>query len=114
MRIYVPDAREDSYVVIFTELAANTGQSVTNCVERLAAEIVTANVLPSSRTVFVEHYERAARGGDAESYDLVTFAERDPEPHLRAGRWTIELGEPSWQFLDRGSVETLLGASLGS
>ena len=112
MRIYVPDTAEDSHVVVLTELADNPGQSVTNCVEQLAAEIILANVLPSSKTIIVEHYESAARGGDGETYDLVTFSERDPEPVLRAGVWNLELGDPSWQALDRESVETLLGAPL--
>ncbi len=46
VRIYVPDSAEDSYVVVLTELAANPGQSVTNCVEQLVAGIVLANRLP--------------------------------------------------------------------
>lgn len=113
VRIYVPDSAEDSYVVVFSELASNTGQSVTNCIEQLAAGVIQANVKPTSQTVVIEHYESAAHGGkEDETYDLVTFSVEDPEPILRAGVWTLELGAPAWQHLDRGAVETLLGMPL--
>lgn len=108
MRIYEPDHPGDQYVVI-TELANNPGQSVTNCVEQLAAEVIMKHALPSSETVFIEHYEEAKRGVESETYDLVTFSRDDPEPELRCSVWTIELGAPVWKPLDRGSVDILLG-----
>lgn len=112
VRIYKPEEPGDQYVVVITELADNPGQSVTNCVEQLAAEIIMAHALPSSETVFVEHYEEAERGSDSETYDLVTFSRGVPETVLRGGAWTIELGAPIWKPLDREGVEVLLGGSL--
>jgi hypothetical protein len=112
VRIYEPDQPGDQYVVVITELAENPGQSVTNCVEQLAAEVIMAHALPSSETAFIEHYEKAERSGESETYDLVTFAWGDPEPHLVGGVWTIAFGDPSWRPLDRESVEVLLGHSL--
>lgn len=116
MRIFEPEDRErDSFVVILTELADNEGMSVTNAAEEIAAAVVLANALPTSRTVWIEHYEDGARGTpeDPATFDLITFSADDPEPVLRAGVWRIELGEPSWKALDRASVEVLVGEALG-
>jgi hypothetical protein len=115
VRVYEPveaDRESGSFVVILTELPDNPGMSVTNAAEEIAAAVVTANALPSSRTVFIEHYETGARGtpSDPHTFDLITFSHDDPEPVLRAGRWSVELGEPSWSALDRASVETLIGS----
>lgn len=49
-----PTPHEDSRVVILTDLAGNTGQIVTNCIEQIAAEVILAHALPSSMTVVVE------------------------------------------------------------
>jgi hypothetical protein len=34
---------------------------------------------------------------DPATFDLVTFSHDDREPVLRAGRWGVERGEPSWK-----------------
>ncbi len=112
VRIYEPDHPGDQYVVIITELAENPGQSVTNCVEQLAAEVIMKHALPSSETVFIEHYEDAERGSESETYDLVTFSRHDPKSELHCGIWTIELGTPDWKPLDRQAVEVLLGQKI--
>lgn len=112
VRIYEPEHPGDQHVVIFTELQGNPGQSVTNAIEQLAAEVIMAHVLPSSETVVIEHYEEARRGSESETYDLVTFAWGDPEPILRGGVWTLELGRPDWRPLDALTVEMLLGQPL--
>ena len=62
MRIYAPEDERDSFVVVLTELPGNPGMSVTNAAEEIAAGVVLANVLLTSRTVFVEHYEDGTRG----------------------------------------------------
>jgi len=94
VRVFEPDEPErDSYVVVLTELRDNPGQSVTNAAEEIAAGVVLANALPTSRTVWIEHYEGGARGTpeDPATFDLLTFSADDPEPVLRAGngRWTL-------------------------
>ena len=115
VRIYAPEDKErDSFVVILTEPEDNPGASLTNSAEEIAASVVSANALPTSRTVFIEHYESGARGTpeDPHTFDLITYSHADPEPVLRAGRWRVELGEPSWSALDRASVETLIGEAV--
>jgi hypothetical protein len=90
--------------------------SVTNAMEEIAAGVVLAHALPTSRTVWIEHYEDGARGTpqDSHTFDLVTFSATDPEPVLRAGRWSVEMGEPSWSALDRSTMEALIGGPLPS
>jgi hypothetical protein len=80
-------------VVILNELEDNPGASVTNSVEEIAAAVVSANALPTTRTIFIEHYE--------------------PREVLRAGVWGKEIGTPSWKPLDRATVETLVGEEVG-
>ena len=114
VRIFEPDDERDSFVVVLTEPPDNPGMSVTNAAEEIAAAVVLANALPTSRTFFIEHYEDGARGtpSDPATFDLLAFSADDPEPVLRAGEWRIELGEPSWQALDRATVEALIGGPL--
>lgn len=113
VRIYEPKSVGDHHVVIITELVENEGRSVTNSIEQLAAELVIAHALPSSQTIFIEHYEETERCGETETFDLVTFFH--PElvvEELRCGEWNVEFGEPTWKPLGRESVEVLLGHSL--
>ncbi len=112
MRIYEPTEKGDHHVVVLSEVPENTGQSITNAVERLAGEVILANALPSSETVVVEHYPAESRPPNAETFDLVSFADTDPEPVPRAGAGALELGEPSWLRIDRETVETLVGQPL--
>jgi len=74
IRIYVPEDRRDSFVVLCTEPRDNPGQSVTNAAETVASEVATVNRLPLP-LVWIEHYEAGARGTeeDPHSFDLVTF-----------------------------------------
>lgn len=72
------------------------------------------HALPSSRTVFIEHYETGespVRPGP--TFDLVTFSREEPEA-IWSGcrRWMPTLGEPDWLPLDRETVERLVGRRL--
>ena len=113
VRIYAPEEQEDAFVVICTELRNNPGQSVTNAAEDTAAGVVLQHALPTNRTVFIEHYESGGRGNDHDphTFYLLTFSNTDPAPMLRAGVWSVELGEPSWKPLTRETVEALIGRS---
>jgi hypothetical protein len=64
--------------------------------------------------VWVEHYEDGARDTpeDRATFDLVEFSHYEPRAVLRAGVWSKEIGEPSWQPLDRATVEALIGEPL--
>ena len=83
--------------------------------EIVATEGVIRVALPSSRTVFVEHYERSFQeleAGIPETFDFVAFSETEPDHQLLSGRWILTLGEPSWSHADRVGVKDLIGRSL--
>ena len=120
VRIYRPDLTEegsgarDEAVVICTELRDNPGQSVTNAAERIAGEVISFHRLPTP-LVWVEHYEDGARGTpeDPHTFDLVTFESYEVEDlGAYMGEKRQRIGEPSWQPLDRATVETLIAAKL--
>ena len=115
-------------VVILTEPNNNPGPSVTNALQRLAAEVVRS-YLPQQDgaeppCVLVEHYPdrqprgRAARYHDpffGETFDLVTFASwRLARRGMPATRLRLEhvAAEPQWQQVDRAEVERLVGGEL--
>lgn len=109
VRIFEPDDSErDSFMVILTEPKDNPGVSVTDAAEHIAGHVAVTNALPTDRTVFIEHHEEGARGTpeDRATFDLLTFS--NDETVLREGAWEIELGELSWEALDRATVEALL------
>jgi hypothetical protein len=117
-------------VVVATEAPGNPGQSIANCAERIAAEVLAYHpgvFDPFGRVslgglgydkpfVWVEHYEGGARGSEATqdpaTFDLVEFSHYEPRGVLRAGEWRKEIGEPSRSALDRASVEALVGEPL--
>lgn len=114
VRIFEPEGCKDcaGAVVIISDL--DTGPSVTNNVEQLAGEVVMRYILPSSQTVFIEHYpERPAGRGLRhleEEWDLVTFEEE--EPYVSWPNCRVVLGEPEWERIDRQCVEQLIGRRL--
>ncbi len=122
VRVYEPEAEtqgEDRRypVVLMSEpgQGADSGPSVTNAVEVIAAEVVTRFALPTSETVFFEHYERAEQelaAGIPETFDLVTFSTTDPETRMLSGQWLLTLGTPSWRHTDRAHVEALIGRTI--
>lgn len=120
VRVYEPDQGDEDRgcpVVLMSEpgQGADSGPSVTNAVEIIAAEVVTRFALPTSETVFVEHYERADQelaAGIPETFDLVTFSSTDPQSVMRSGRWLLELSTPSWRHADRAEVEALIGQAI--
>jgi hypothetical protein len=69
-------------VVILTEPDDNPGASITNSAEEIAASVIMDNALPTSRTVFIEHYESGARGTPSDPH---TFDPGQP--------WTV----PPWR-----------------
>jgi hypothetical protein len=98
VRLFEPEERSSSPVVIVSEpdRAGYGGPSVTNNIEQIAGEVVYRFALPSSQTVFIEHYPPAALGGaSGEPFDLITFASDEPT-EARGGRgWFVRLGSPT-------------------
>ncbi len=120
VRVFEPEERSSGPVVIVSEpdQAGYDGPSVTNNIEQIAGEVVMRYTLPSSQTVFIEHYPPEAEPavpakprGERETFDLVTFDREDPEPRLVLGRWILQIGEPGWQHIERADVELLIGRS---
>jgi len=65
-------------VVMATELGENPGKSVTNAIEDIATQVVTAFHLTPASTRFIEHYNEESyaadkRAGEPPTYDEVTF-----------------------------------------
>jgi hypothetical protein len=81
-------------VAVVTELAENTGASVTNAAEHLWGAL--ARRLDTTRFTLVEHYDVAsgAASGGEESFDLVT----------------VTNGKPSWQPLGAEDLRRLVAA----
>jgi hypothetical protein len=120
VRIYRPDlpvegsAARDEAVVICTDLPSNQGMSVTDAAERIAGEVISLHRLPTP-LIWIEHYEDGARGTpeDPQTFDLVTFASYEVEDlGAYLGEERKRIGEPSWQSLDRATVEALVGERL--
>ncbi len=113
VRVYEPDEPErDAHVVVASEMASNTGTSITNAAEVVAAGVAHAYRLPTP-LVYIEHYPPAATDGRAETFDLVVFAHWDTREIARVpGHLVREIGSPEWRRIDRRSVEILVGQQL--
>ena len=112
IRIYSPDDPQDAPVVICSELASNLGTSVTETAQSIAGEVIEHHDL--SRPVWIEHYPPEATNGWDETFDLVAFSSSSYEvrqiPHGGGGgAGHHNIGKPSWQSLDRKTVEALIG-----
>lgn len=113
VRVYLPDEERDSPVVICSEISNNPGQSITNAAERIAAEVIEMQSLPTP-LVWIENYPPETTDGAAETFDLVIFSSYEVSER-RASYMedrAVEIGEPSWKRLDRRTVEMLVGAEV--
>jgi hypothetical protein len=62
VRIYLPEDVRDAPVVICSELPNNSGGSVTNCAEVIAAVVIRFHELPTP-LVWIEHWPEGSTGG---------------------------------------------------
>jgi hypothetical protein len=100
--------REDSPVVICSELPNNEGSSVTYSAHQIAVEVIRYHRLPTP--AWIEHYPKETTVGTSETFELVVFSSyeiRERAPCL--GETRITIGEPTWKSLDRLAVEALIG-----
>ena len=112
VRIYLPEDVRDTPVVICSELPNNSGGSVTNSAEVIAAEVIRSHKLPTP-LVWVEHWPKVSTGGGAETFELVVFSSYEVEeraPYL--GEMRARIGGATWKRLDRTSVEVLVGGKV--
>ena len=90
-------------LVIATELAANTGASVTNSCEIIATEICKQKEIAFEDLIFVEHYDKNSyrnKQGE-ESFSRVCFSQGAISGESR-------LTAPTWQPLTVGEYMELL------
>ncbi len=99
-------------VVVMTETGDNSGTSVTNCVEHIAAQVCEFYSLDPSRVCFVEHYT------DGRTLDKNGELRADPmfEEHFDRVTFGIEregvnwvLSAPKWKRITREEVERWTG-----
>ncbi len=89
-------------VFILTEDYGSQAPSVTNAVEYIIkAAMVERDALRPDNTLFVEHYTSEARGGDEETFDVVTVGK--PGLFFEGG------GRPTWTRTSREELEKSLG-----
>jgi hypothetical protein len=94
--------------VICSELPSNSGGSITNSAEVIAAGVIRANELPIP-LVWVEHWPEETTEGQ-ETLELIVFSSYEvveTAPYLGETRAWIE--GATWKPLDRATVEVLVG-----
>jgi hypothetical protein len=94
--------------VICSELPSNSGGSITNSAEVIAAGVIRANELPIP-LVWVEHWPEETTEGQ-ETLELIVFSSYEvveTAPYLWETRAWIE--GATWKPLDRATVEVLVG-----
>lgn len=94
-----PDGQPGQTIVIARELAANPGQSITNCYGQLADRVTAAFRLEPAHTMWVEHYNADSYSGElmeheqGDRYSLVQMSwdgERFSTPRF-APLWESQL-----------------------
>lgn len=110
LRLYQPTGHSDqAMVAVFTELAGNSGTSITNRIEVLATMAWEFLQRPEVAPTVVEHYP--ARGHYnphtekwqfPEQFDLLEFS-RKPDGCFE---------KPRWRRVSRESIEALIGQTL--
>ena len=98
-------------VVICSELPNNSGGSITNSAEVIAAGVIRSHELPTP-LIWIEHWPKESTGG-AETFELVVFSSYEVEdraPYL--GETRARIGDATWKRLDRATVEVLVGGKV--
>ncbi len=112
-RIRIYEQTGATPVVIASELAENTGTSITNMEEYLAAEIISHHFPERFETeepvIWVEQYPRHPGQHGLPEFSQVTFASYTPRIVWAGMRQRIRLGQPSWRYLEREAVEQFVG-----
>ena len=78
MRIYLPDDVRDAPVVICSDLPNNSGGSITNSADVIAAGVIRSHELPTP-LVWIEHWSKESTGGREETLELVVLSSYEIE-----------------------------------
>lgn len=89
VRIYLPEEKEDTPVVLCSEMPNNKGLNVTRAAEVIAGEVISVISTYASRPpVWIEHYSPETTDGGSESFDLVLFSSLEASEVLVEGRFS--------------------------
>ena len=99
------DIEKIGNIIIMTELADNTGASVTNSCEYIAKQYTEQNNLSLNDLIFVERYDKRSYEfgskplkGEFPNYSLVTFIDSDL-------KWKLT---PHWKHLSSDEFNDLI------
>jgi hypothetical protein len=115
-RVRIFEADDRPPVVVISELAENTGTSVSNLIEHLAPEIVKTDlpsrIHESPPAVFLEHVGavlNARRRRQGTTVSRVSFASMRPIIVNLGGVDRLSYGEPTSTYLDATALEVFIG-----
>jgi hypothetical protein len=113
LRLYQPSGSPGSDVpppvAIFTEVASNTGTSVTNRIEHLTLSAWEFLQKPEKPLIVIEHYPN--RGWHNPSIDKWQFPETFKQVEFDRGEGG-SFKAPRWERIEKQEVETLIGQTL--
>lgn len=114
LRVLQADNRIVSFVVA-TELSSNLGQSITNIIETLAAEVVNRFKLHPEFTTFIEHYtpESYSTPGKEERFDKVRFKRWIANDQGEGVRPLYVAEQPMWTHLSKEDFDKLRQEKVG-
>lgn len=111
IRVYAPEERNDSPVVICSDLKENGAQPVAEATSELMAEVISAHNF-TAPVLWIEHYWNEAHSNEAsDTFNLVHAGgfrmEETPEHSKLVG-----IGTPERESLSAEDVESVLGQQL--
>ena len=114
-RIQIFAASDAVPVVVATELDENTGTSITNVCEYLAAEVIARHFPERFEAedpiIWLEHYPRtpAEHRQGLPAFSRAEFSSFTPRVEYLGAIKRIRIGQPTWRHIDETEVEALIG-----
>jgi hypothetical protein len=101
------DVEKIGSLIIMTELASNTGASVTNSWEYMVKQYAEQNNLSVNNVIWIERYDKRSYGSERlntetsefPNYSIVTFADDD---------WNNGKLTPHWKHLSKDDFNDLI------
>lgn len=114
-RIQIFAAPDEVPVVVATELEENTGTSITNVCEYLAAEVIARHFPERFEAedpiIWIERYPRtpAERRQGLPTFSQAEFSSFTPRVEYLGTIKRIRIGQPTWRHVEETEVEELIG-----